>query len=704
MIKNAFSNQFMLDLLLKGADLPLPNSLREVVRAGEIENYESFEKFLLGELENASIQSDRATAYFLFIAERALRFWFLRRDEENFSKGVDLFKHRMTALKGLADQEVPHQAWDQYVSLLQTAFARLMQHVPIETYEKFLNDLDWTVFDKSFISHVSATIGFVYMHEPDAEQSSKAKLWLQKAIHEASFADNYANYLFMAEHYLARDKEAATSIQALADQVKGHLEETVGKPEAGIFHNLVFLLESSTLINGFSHFDDPMTRLEHCQLQLKELEARYAQRSNNLYQHGRVYLERIIANLYMQLVGMTDDSLEQASFSKHANAHLEKAITMADVIKDDALAMETRLMRARIAVNTDQALTEKEMKEQVAFFKRRGDYPYYAQANAVYCSLLLRNDAPQKTYDLLSEVHKYGSKRLDQGGFYLVTRTLEMANDIFLAETDKPGVSWMVSILDLFFERIQQSVDSVEENIATIGKSQIEVFRQAYTAFEPASHFNIKVYYRYQWYEVKIMRIGALLTEDTITLAIADQLLRELEDDNNALSFIKADWLEFKKVPNSVRNKTLNKCINISKGDLPLAAEHLDFSYRNLRSYITFKEVNRLGFFLDMQQTNNRQLEQGIRYMFHDLYKNGTIFEVVFDMPRFLVTHAKTGFFSQDLEHELNIKGTTAKKYLKIMIEIGLVRQDKSTGRKHFYRLIRENVMNRLGKETPMVS
>ncbi|RMG54557.1 MAG: hypothetical protein D6722_28895 [Bacteroidetes bacterium] len=448
-----------------------------------------------------------------------------------------------------------------------------------------------------------------------------------------------------------------------------------------------------------------MTRLEHCQLQLKELEARYARKANQLAQTDRIYVERIIANLYMQLYGMTEDGLEQASFSSHAYAHLEKAVAMADAIKDDALSVETQLLKASIAVQTDQPLTEKQMKENIAFYKRRGDYPLYAQAASVYSKLLLRNDASQKTHDLLGEVHKYGSKRLDQGGFYLVTRTLEMANDIFLAETHKPGVSWMVAVLDQFFERIQQSTDSIEENLSIIGPSQVQAFRRAYTDFEPASHFNIKVYYRYQWYEIKLMRLGGVLNEDSITVRIADQLLRELEDDNNALSFIKADWDEFKKVPNSVRNKTLNKCINISKGDLPLAAEHLDFSYRNLRSYITFKEVNRLGFFLDMQQTTNRQLEQGIRYMFHDLYKSGTIFEVVFDMPRFLVNHATTGFFSQDMENELHIKGTTAKKYIKIMIGIGLIRQDKTTGRKHYYRLIRENVMNRLGKEqTTLIS
>lgn len=221
---------------------------------------------------------------------------------------------------------------------------------------------------------------------------------------------------------------------------------------------------------------------------------------------------------------------------------------------------------------------------------------------------------------------------------------------------------------------------------------------------EPATHFNAKVYLRYQFYEMKVLRLTAIARGDRLGQLVAEKLIHEMSQENNPLSFVRADWEEFKDVPNSVRNKMLNKCISISKGDLPLAADHLDFSYRNLRSYITFKEVNRLGFFLDKQETNNKQLENGIRLMFFDLYKRGTIFEVVFDMPKFLVEHAKSGFSSQDMEETLDIKGTTAKKYIKIMIDIGVIKLERSVGRKHFYKLRKDNVMTRLGKETAVVS
>jgi hypothetical protein len=299
---------------------------------------------------------------------------------------------------------------------------------------------------------------------------------------------------------------------------------------------------------------------------------------------------------------------------------------------------------------------------------------------------------------------KKGYKKVDEGGFYLVHHGLSKINDIFLVEVDRPGVSWMVNALTDFFNSLAEMIDNLEAHISNIGQEMFDKFLEQMLRMEPATHFNLKVYLKYQFYEMKLLRLTAIARGDALGQQIAEKLLTEVANENNPLTFVQANWEEFKDVPNSVRNKVLNKCISISKGDLPLAADHIDFSYRNLRSYITFKEVNRLGFFLDKQETNNRQLENGIRLMFFDLYKRGTIFEVVFDMPKFLVEHSKGGFSSQDLEEALDIKGTTAKKYIKIMIDIGIIRLERSVGRKHFYKLRKDNVMNRLGKEASVVS
>ncbi|RMG31885.1 MAG: hypothetical protein D6730_00750 [Bacteroidetes bacterium] len=696
---SAFPHQFLVDLTLMGKEVNLPTYLRELIRQRDIADFEKFEEFLTQELSNAPLQSQQTVDYFLFLANQGLQYYFYRTDHEGFGHSLEILKHRLVSLRNVQQAHVNTKGWQQYLELAETAFLRTLRHISIEAYEAKIDELDWSLFDKTLIAYVSRLIGYVYLNEEEEEQCGKSRLWLQKSIHESDFEHNLANHLFMAGYYL---KHANADNVARLNKIVNHLRAGMDKlSEAGLgiyFSSSVFELETLILNKQFAHFDDNLTRLEFCQQQIREVESAF-NKQKNLPAYSQTVILNAIARLYEQLYHMTNDDLEQASFAKYAQRYIDRAIELAEQTHDQVNLMLLRLEKGEIAVSTQSQLTEKETKEVVQFFKKSASYPLYIRAINNYIKLLQRNDTANKTYDLLTDVFKLGSKRMEQGGFYLICCGLRLANDVFLEETEKPGVSWMIHLLDSFFERLKKVIDSMDEYIPRVGKSLIETFRSEFIRFEPVSHFNIKTYFIYQLYEIKMMRIGAMLYGDQHSLTLANKLIAELDNPNNPLHFIHADWEEFKKVPNTVRNNTLNKCISISKGDLPLAAEHLDFSYRNLRSYITFKEVNRLGFFLDLQQTDNKQLEQGIRYMFYDLYKRGTIFEVVFDMPKFLVKYAKKGFYSQDLERELNIKGTTAKKYIKIMMEIKLIRQDKTTGRKHYYRLIRENIMNRLGKD-----
>jgi hypothetical protein len=706
MIKNAFSPQLIADLTNRSRKASLPSSLRDVAKKGDFSDMAKVQDALEQEIQSASLQSNDEVDHFLFMVKETLLFHFFRFDQEGFDRSIEIVKRRLDALRKLPSTEVNIAAWEQYMELLTVSFSRLLKHKPLEVFEEYIGKIEWNRFaNTSFISSISTVLGFVYLSEPSPEQVAKARLWLQKSLNESSLEANLTNHLLMVDMFLAEggddnSNRATTLVDELQEAAEGIEDEAM----QAIFDATIFLLRARQLVHVFAHFNDTLTRLEHCQLQLKELESRFSQREH-LPAFFRAAIEGIIGKLYTQLYGMTDDGLEKSSFNKHAVQHADKGVEWAESFNDSYLVMYYRLLRAEMAVDTSFGSTEKEIKEVVQYFKKRNDYPMYIRANHTFVTLFDQKNAAQKSYDVIIDIFKQGNKNFDLGGFYMVSEGLALANKVFHNEINKPGVSWVVHDLDNFFDRLRKVIDNVEEAIDTIGTSLVEAFREEYINFEPVSHFNIKVYYLYQFYSIKMMRLGALINQDKNTLRVADNLLAELQDEANPLSFVQANWEEFKKVPNSVRNCTLNKCINISKGDLPLAAEHLDFSYRNLRSYITFKEVNRLGFFLEMQQTTNRQLEQGIRYMFHDLYKSGTIFEVVFDMPRFLVEYAQSGFFSQDLERELDIKGTTAKKYIKIMMEIGLIRQDKTTGRKHYYRLIRENVMNRLGKDqTTLIS
>lgn len=698
-MKTAFPNQFMVDLLRRGKNGSLPNFLREMTKQLDISNYDKLAEFLTSELANAPLQNQETVDYFLFLSNQALQFNLYRGDYEGFYQVLEILRHRLTSLKNAQQSDVNAEAWSQYLDLAEVAFKRLLRHISIESYEAIIDKLDWSAFDKAFIPTVSRTIGYVYLMEEDADQAGKSRLWLQKSIHESSFEQNLANYVFFASYYLGSKRaEDAARLNQILTSLRTGTDELEDGPMRDVFDGAILELEASIMRSQFARFDDNLTKLEHCQQQIRELEDDL-DRFPHMPAYLRASLESTAAHLYVEVFGMTQDSLEQESFAAHAMRHIDEAIQLAEETRDEVLQTLYRLEKCKLAVATGQSFTEKESKEIIQSVKKTSHHPRYIEAVAAYIQLLIRNDVSHKTYDVLLDAIKYGTKSLEQGGFYLLVKSFSLANDVFLRETHQPGVSWMIHLLHEFFERVKNMVQVADEHFDEIGADLLDAFRREYQRFEPVSNFNIKTYFMYQLFEIRILRLGARMHGDELSLSMADRLSRELENPNNPLSFMQTNWDEFKNVPNFVRNNTLNKCISISKGDLPLAADHLDFSYRNLRSYITFKEVNRLGFFLDMQQTENRQLEQGIRYMFFDLYKNGTIFEVVFDMPKFLVKYAKKGFYSQDLEQELNIKGTTAKKYIKIMMEIGLIRQDKTTGRKHYYRLIRENVMKRLGKD-----
>lgn len=699
----AFPYQSMIDFSLQSKNLIYPNFLKEIVKKAEISNLVKFEEFLNHEMENASIQSQEAAEYFIFIAKQGISHYLRRRDVEKFQRAVDLTRHRMSALKNLDSVSMNLSSWDQYIRLMQVALQRLTRHIPIERFESHIDKMDWSGFEPALIPSVSALVGHVYLHEDEADQRMKSRLWLQKSVRENNFEGNLDNYLSIAFHYLNEGQaESAEGVKAIIEQLHEGKDQVSAPDRRRLFDAAIFELEAHLLTLTFAHFDSQEIQLEQCQQELRELESKFRKASQEGFmpQLTLASIEATIAKLNTDLFAMTGDTLEQASFARDTMKYMDKSIERADSLQDTYHVMKFRLSRVELSVSTANPVTEKEVKEVMQFHKKGSDYPTYIRSVRAYANLLMINQTAQKSYDLILEVFKIGQKRLEEeGGFYLIYAGMQLANNIFLAETEAPGVSWIIHQLDGFFEQIKRTIDELDQHIDRIGQSLIEQFRSEFIRFEPASHFNIKVYFSFQLYQIKMMRIGAILHQDILGKDLAEKLIASLENENNPLSFISASWDDYKDVPNSVRNKTLNKCINISKGDLPLAAEHLDFSYRNLRSYITFKEVNRLGFFLDMQQTNNRQLEQGIRYMFFDLYKRGTIFEVVFDMPHFLVKYAASGFFSQDLERELSIKGTTAKKYIKIMIDIKLIRQDKTTGRKHFYRLIRENVMKRLGKD-----
>lgn len=682
-----------------------PRVLKELVRTGELDDVKQFEDTLAEEIANVSLHDDNGAEYFAFLAESALVFALSRDAFDTFDSLYDVVEKRLGSARNGGNVGIDVAGWQWFFGYLKASAQRLKRQSTIETFEKEIDEIEWDEIGAEFIHKVSSLTGFVYLNETNPDKKNKARFWLQKAVSEKEISYTLVALLNLADFYLAEEKaENQKRIEDLIAKLEGYASSTSDSGLARIYRAAVLDYQARALVFKSGGHDDDIVKIEENLRTVREVEKNVSYDSKNTPAFVRAYLKLLFSNYYLSINSTELDRDDLEDLMAMALEDINEALSIARRMKDEPLKNQFRIEWMAVAARRQTKITEKDLKEVLSDVKKGGDYRAYVKAATAYADFYQKKKEAQKAYDLLMEMVRKGYKKVDDGGFYLVTNGLAAINDIFLKEVERPGVSWMVRALGEFFATIADMINGLEGHVANIGQELFERFMAEYIRMEPATHFNLKVYLQFQYNEIKMLRLSSIARGDKMATQMADLLLSEMGSENNPLSFIRADWEEFKDVPNSVRNKVLNKCISISKGDLPLAAEHLDFSYRNLRSYITFKEVNRLGFFLDEQQTSNKLLENGIRLMFFDLYKRGTIFEVVFDMPKFLVEHAKGGFSSQDLEEALDIKGTTAKKYIKIMMDIGIIKLERSVGRKHFYKLRKDIVMNRLGKETSVLS
>ncbi|MEM6273543.1 MAG: helix-turn-helix domain-containing protein, partial [Bacteroidota bacterium] len=677
-------------------------------RTGALDKVKEVEELLLTEIAETPIHDDNGSEYFIQLAESALLFAIYRQDFSGFEKLFDLVEKRMLSLQSSGTARIDVRGWRWYLNYLHTAANRLQRIITIETFEREIDDIEWDELEEQFIYRISGVTGYVYLNEEDSTKFSKSRHWLQKAISEVDMAEGLVFFLNIADYYLANPISEHTA-RILDSHIKKLEEEANAAQDqnlARIYRAAVLDLQTRAIIHKYGAYDDNHIKLEENLRSVRSMEKDldYAGSSSPVF--VRAFMKLTFSRFYFSLIDTDLDDEDIEDLKAMARDDAMEALSIARRMKDGPLHNYLRVhwMTVSAGFPTSTSDKEKEFKEVLNALRKTSNHPAIVSASAALADYYLHSQNARKAYEVLAEMVRRGLKRIDEGGYFLVIKGMAAINKIMVAETKQPGVSWIVDELQAYFDTVVQMIEGLEERLETIGGELFQHFMVEFANFEPASHFNVKVYLRYQFYEMKVLRIAAVVRGDDAAIRVADRLIGEIGAENSPLTFIQANWEEFKTVPNSVRNKVLNKCISISKGDLPLAAEHLDFSYRNLRSYITFKEVNRLGFFLDMQETHLRQLEQGIRLMFFDLYKRGTIFEVVFDMPKFLVEHAKPGFSSQDLEEALNIKGTTAKKYIKIMMEINLIRLERSVGRKHFYKLRKDQVMNRLGQDQKVLA
>ena len=719
-MNNGFYYQLLSGLSRESNRFNYPRYLRDLVRTGELDEVKTVEETLFSEITESNIQDAKGAEYFLHLSELALLFALYRENYTGFDELADTIEKRLNMLRGTGGSFPDIDGWLWYLGYVRVAAKRLVRHITIEQWELEIDNIEWDELNEQLIKKISGVTGFVYLNEEAREKFNKGRFWLEQSIAGEDLSSSMAYYMNLADFFLAEGgPETAKRIE---EHIKV-LENTAGSTHdpnlSRLYRAAVMELKARALVFRKADADDDMIRIEENLRAVRDVEKNVDYEGKKVPAFVRAFLKLTFANYYLSLTSASElDREEIEDLVAMAIDDVMEALSISRRIKDESLRQYMNMERLRVASERNTKVNEKDFKEVLSAIRKGNNFP--AQVNVSgYFARYYRNlaqslkdqaevdkaaDVAKRAFDVLLELQKRGANRLDEGGFYLVVNAMGLINDLLYAETHQPGVSWVVHELDQYFATIAGMIDDYDQNMDTFGFSLFQAFRREFITFEAVSHFNIKVYLSYQYYEMKMLRLSALVNQDKGAEEIADRLVKEVGDVNSPLHFVTAQWDEFKNVPNSVRNKVLNKCISISKGDLPLAASHLDFSYRNLRSYITFKEVNRLGFFLEEQDTKIRQLEQGIRLMFFDLYKRGTIFEVVFDMPKFLVDHSKGGFSSQDLEEALNIKGTTAKKYIKIMMEIGLIKLERSVGRKHFYKLRKDNVMNRLGQDQKVLT
>ena len=699
-MNNGYYYQLLAGLSREANRFNYPRNLKDLIRTGDLDDVRKVEELLADEVAESSLHDDNGADYFAHMAETAILFSLYREDYERLNELYALAEKRLQSLRSSGNARINVHGWMWYLGYINSASKRLQRNITIEAFELEIDEIEWDELDDEFIYRVSGVTGFVYLNEEDPSKFNKARFWFGKAIAEVDQAGGLVYFINLADFYLASPN--ADNAKRIADHIKrleNEANSTIDPNLARLYRAAVLELQARALIFKFGNYDDDHVKIEENLRSVRETEKNIDYEGKNSPAFVRAFLKMTFSKYYLSLTSADLDAEDIEDLLAMALDDVNEAMSIARRMKDEALKNYLRVSWLNVACERNTKVGEKELREIVTNLRNSSNYPLYVSASVALSRYYLNQKNTQKAYEILMDVVKRGNKRISDGGYYLIIKGLNEVNGILLAESRNPGISWIINELDPFFKIVSDMVDNLDENLEIIGAANFADFLSEFYRMEPVSHYNIKVYLRYQFFSIKMMRLSAVLQEDAAAVKLADRVLGELDHKNNPLGFIKADWEEFKDVPNSVRNRVLNKCISISKGDLPLAAEHLDFSYRNLRSYITFKEVNRLGFFLDESDTNMRQMEQGIRLMFFDLYKKGTIFEVVFDMPKFLVEHAKPGFSSQDLEEALNIKGTTAKKYIKIMMEIGLIKLERSIGRKHFYKLRKDNVMNRLGKD-----
>lgn len=291
----------------------------------------------------------------------------------------------------------------------------------------------------------------------------------------------------------------------------------------------------------------------------------------------------------------------------------------------------------------------------------------------------------------LSDGLRFGLKKIDSGGWQLILILLEHMVLIFCepkkvkptgrksfdtyynlipsARVEECSRLWE-EILD-FLHETNLILEYRFDKIGTLDWEKYQtIFLDSWIIFK--NFFS--TYYKYQGIALDLWKLNASFYTDIPNLNLANFFISQMKDKNHPNEILLfGKWDDFKYVPDEYRNRILNRSISIAMGDLQIASRSSLCSYRNLRNYVTTGDINRLGFFDSELETYSKTLELGIRLLLADESRNHMTFEMIFEIPEFLISTASVGFSIQDLADNLSLQMNTARKYAHKLLQIGII-------------------------------
>lgn len=623
-----------------------------------------------------------AVAEYTATAVWALEGLYFYQDVTRFDELSEQLKERFRKIRqSFPESESRLHTTEQEITLLSQLLGRTMRYYSIESAQQAI--IQYEKEDTHPPAYVSFWLGYFYGVEKASESQYEDYF-----THAHADSPESLQRLIEAYRYSVRPlyPNRITDTEKKVTLFKNHAVNHIDRNKR-FWASAGMQVASDFILSKASLLDAPAEKKALIEPLIKELEAEKKKAIHADDVAYQIYLSHALLSADEQrlVYTSTDWGRRQVLTEKlileceryacpyaKAQALIRKAEDMLTFAQDGNLSAQEKknLTAGKILNEWKEAL--RLLKEDDRWIELEQVYRMMAQTQYRLAS------NPHHVLDALHEGHKYASKKQEIGGGYVVHRLFAYTVEIFTQEKDSYGVSWMIDYLPDYFRLQEQYLKSLTPEILTqTGQTEWNHYRSTFLKFKEVAGLHSRTFLRYQLFTIKNMECTAILAEDAIGVQYASDLWQEWHSPMNPLSVLQADWQDAKDVGDNFQNILLNRAVTLMKGDLPRTAEHLPFSYRNLRNYVALGQINRLGFFDQMNETSQKSLETGIRLLLADIFQDRKEIEGLFDLPRFLVNKAgQKPFDADELCAVQGIQFAAARRYAKLFAEKGLLKPD----------------------------